>query len=395
MLAALGLTGTVTISLASVGARAEESSRDSAFTMPFRLVDHRVFVEVEVNGRGPFQFILDTGSDELLSDSTARRLGLTVRSAGVGEGVGAATQQFGTTQVAELRLGALRLADVTCSVTSLGDTPQVFGTQPVDGVIGKGVFERMVVKLDYVHRVLTFTPPGEYRAPASGTVLTIRRPQQIPVVEATLDGVAGRFGVDTGARSALLLYGPFCQQNQLAVKYGARWQGVTGWGIGGPVRSLIARAHQLDIGGVSVRDPIVRLSTQKTGLTTSSDMAGLIGPDVLWQFDVTFDYARMRMILEKSANYGRPDSYDRLGVWMGQSGPHFWAVDVIAGGPGDQAGVRTGDTILAIDGRRTDTLSLPDVREEMRRRRVGEKVSLLVESHGRRHTVVVMLRDLA
>lgn len=374
---------------------AADSSRDSAFTFPFRLVDHRVFVEVELNGKGPFSFILDTGAGEVLSDSTALRLGLTVRSAGAEQGVGAATQAFGETRLDELRLGALLLTDVACSVTSFADAPQVFGTQPVDGIIGKSVFERMVVKHDYVHRILTFTPPHEYRAPTSSTIVPIRRPRQIPVIEATLDGVSGRFGVDTGARSALLLYGPFCDQNRLAAKYHARWEGVTGWGIGGPVRSLIARAHRLELGGASVRGPIVRLSTQKGGVTTSSDMAGLIGPDVLWQFDVTFDYAQMRMILEKSAHYGERDSYDRAGVWMGQSGPHFTAVDVIAGGPAYQAGLRAGDTILAIDERKTETLSLPQVREEMRRRPVGAKVSLLVESQGKRRTMVVILRDLA
>jgi C-terminal processing protease CtpA/Prc len=124
-------------------------------------------------------------------------------------------------------------------------------------------------------------------------------------------------------------------------------------------------------------------------------MAGLIGPDVLSQFDVTFDYTRNRMILEKSALYGRRDSYDRAGVWMGQEGSHFHAVDVIPGGPADQAGVRVGDKILAIDGKSTESLELPQVREQMRRRPVGDKVSLTVESQGKTRTVIVTLRDLA
>ena len=52
-------------------------------------------------------------------------------------------------------------------------------------------------------------------------------------------------------------------------------------------------------------------------------------------------------------------------------------------------------TILEIDGRSTKALNLPDVREQMRRRAVGERVKLLLESHGKRRTVVVTLRDLA
>lgn len=366
-----------------------------AFTLPFTLVDNRVFVDVALNGRGPFHLILDTGADAVLSDSVARQLGLDVKDAGEGQGVGAATQHFGSTRVSSVKLGGLELRDVAFSVTTFGDTPQVFGRQLVDGVIGSIVFERMVVKHDYVHHTLTFTPPDQYRHSGPGTVLTFERPRQIPEIHATLDSVPGLFGVDTGARSALLLYGPFCDTNRLAAKYGARLQGVTGWGIGGPVRSLLARAHALDLGGVSVHELVIRLSTQKTGLTTSAGMDGLIGPDVLSQFDVTFDYARTRIILEKNANYGRRDAYDRAGVWMGQSGAGFTVVDVIAGGPGDQAGVRAGDTILEIDGRSTKALNLPEVREQMRRRAVGDKVKLLLESQGKRRTAVLTLRDLA
>ena len=47
------------------------------------------------------------------------------------------------------------------------------GRQPVDGVLGSVVFERMVVEHDYVHRTLTFTPPEEYRYTGSGMVLAI------------------------------------------------------------------------------------------------------------------------------------------------------------------------------------------------------------------------------
>ena len=168
-------------------------------------------------------------------------------------------------------------------------------------------------------------------------------------------------------------YGPFVKRNHLQQKYGAHLEGVTGWGIGGPVRSLLARAQTLRFGDLVVTEPVIRLSTQQAGLTTSSSLAGLIGPDVLAQFDVTFDYSRHQIIFEKNKNFGRHDSYDRAGVWMGQDGDAFTAVDVISGGPADQAGLRRGDRILAIDGSKTDGLVLPEIRERLRRQSVGTR----------------------
>ena len=364
-------------------------------TLPFELIDNRVFVEVHLNGRGPFHFILDTGANGFsLADTTAQTLGLKTEEGGEAPGVGEKTVHVGSAHLAEARLGELQFGDLEAEVVPGYDAGSVFGTKPVDGVVGLEVFQHVVVKHDYVGKVLTFTLPDKFKYRRGGVVVPFERPRQIPVVDAELDGIRGKFGVDTGARSSLLLYTPFVDQNRLREKYGAHLEGVTGWGMGGPVRSLLARAGELRIGNVVVRDLVVRLSTQKQGLTTSSAMAGLIGPDVLSQFDVTFDYSRSRIIFEKNSQYGRRDSYDRAGIWMGQEGEHFVVIDVIAGGPAAAAGVRQGDTILAIDGADTAKLVLPDVREKIRREPVGKEMTLLLDSAGKRHSVVFKLRDL-
>jgi hypothetical protein len=277
------------------------SDSKTSFTLPFDLVDNRVFIEVRFNGRGPFHFLLDTGAGGVtITANLAQQLGLHVADAGEGQSVGEKTVHAGQAQIAQLQIGDLTLADVESNVMDRSDAPQVFGTKPFDGAIGLPVFERMVVKHDYVNRVLTFTAPDKFDYAGAAVIVHFERPRHIPVVAAALDGVAGNLGVDTGARSSLLLYGTFCAQSNPQEKYGAKLEGVTGWGIGGPVRSLLARARTLQIGDVTVRDLVIRLSAQKTGLTTSSVMAGLIGPDVLSQFDVIFGFARTRIIFEKN-----------------------------------------------------------------------------------------------
>ena len=118
------------------------------------------------------------------------------------------------------------------------------------------------------------------------------------------------------------------------------------------------------------------------------------GPDVLSQFDLTVDYSRNRLIFERNKYYGRWDSYDRAGMWMGEDGKHFTVVDIIAGGPADEAGIKRGESVLAIDGVPTDKLVLPEVRDKIRHDPVGKKIALLLESNRKRRTAVVALRDL-
>ncbi|MBA3914823.1 MAG: PDZ domain-containing protein [Acidobacteriales bacterium] len=79
---------------------------------------------------------------------------------------------------------------------------------------------------------------------------------------------------------------------------------------------------------------------------------------------------------------------------MGQDGNVFTAVDVIAGGPADQAGLRKGDRIVTIDGVKTAGLVLPDIRERLRRQAVGTKVTLTVEAGTGKKEIVITLRDL-
>ena len=378
-------------------AESEFSIADGKTTtsLPFELIDNRVFVEVRLNGQGPFHFILDTGAGGFsIDDAVAQKLGLEVEEAGQGTGVGEKAVRAGRTRIAEAQIGDLRFEELEVGVFPGGDSGNVFGKKPLDGVVGLEVFQHVVVKHDYIRRVLTFTLPDRFSYSGHGVIVHFDRPRYIPIVNAELDGVPGKFGIDTGARSALLAYGPFVEQNKLKEKYNAKLEGITGWGIGGPVRSLLARAKELRIGRVVARNLVVRLSTQKGGLTTSSEMAGLIGPDVLSQFDLIVDYSRNRIIFEKNQRYGRRDSYDRAGMWMGQDAEHFKVIDVIAGGPADDAGIKRGETILAIDGVSTDQLVLPDVHEKIRREAVGRRITLAVISNGTERTVVVTLRDL-
>jgi PDZ domain/Aspartyl protease len=365
-----------------------------AFKMPFELVDNRIILSAQVNGVR-IRLLLDTGADEgYLTEEAGRRLHLLVTGEEDGSGTGPATVRMGRTKVREIRLGEGVFHDWAMVLAPSDNPDNVFGSLAPDGVIGKPVFDAYVVAIDYQRKMLTFTPPSQYVAPAGAVVVPFDLPQQIPVIDAELDGTRGRFGVDTGARSSLLIYGPFAGEHKLKEKYGAHLEGVTGWGLGGPIRSLLARSQHFSFGGFDVQGSVVRLSTLATGMTTSTEMAGLIGPDVLARFIVTFDYSKRQMLLEKSKDFSRVDSYDRAGVWMGQGRQGFFALDVIAGGPADVAGIKTGDRLIEIDGVATAKLILPEVRERMRRGAVGSTVKILVEHEGKRRVVEIRLRDL-
>ena len=362
-------------------------------TIPFELVDNRVIVDVLVHGK-PFKCLLDTGAGAAMSEAAAKELGLSVADAGSGSGVGEQQVKMGQTTVKEFSVAGKKFENLEFLVTPFDDMPAVFGTKHFDFLFGRPLYERYVVTADYIAKTITVRDQNSFTYKGGGTVLHIERPHSIPVIEAKLDGVPGRFGVDTGARSALIVYGPFGAKNKLAEKYGAHVEGVTGWGLGGPVRSLLARAKSLEMGNTNVSDIVIRLSTQKGGLTTGSEMDGLIGPDVLKQFLVTFDYSRKQLILEKNGNYGKRDTWDRLGAWLGQQGDHFVVVDVIDGSAAAKGGLKKDDEVLAVNGKLAAEYVLPELRNQMRTLAAGTKVKLLVRSGGKEQEMEFTLADL-
>lgn len=394
MTSAVRVTRVILILLATI---ASTQSVASAQTLPFELIDNRVFVDVFLNDKGPYKFILDTGAVAAVSDGVARDLKLNVTGGSEDGGVGEKTVRTGRTKLRDVKLGDLELHDVDCGVLSLDDSPAVFGSKPVDGIVGLPVFEARIVTFEYVKREVTLSPPDEFKAPANAIVVPLQRSGHIPVVDGELDGIPARFAIDTGARSSLLVYGPFAQRNHLREKYHATMEGITGWGIGGRVRSLLARAATFKLGGAEVRDIVIRLSTQHSGATTASDIAGLIGPDVLKQFTVTFDYPHSRMLLAKNSNYGHRDTWDRTGMWISAdtATAREWRVlDVMANSPAAQAGIHVNDQITHLDGKPVSQLVLPDVRDSFRTRSVGSRIRIDYRRDNETRTTEIILRDI-
>jgi hypothetical protein len=364
-------------------------------TLRFEWIDNRIFVPVTINGQGPFHMILDTGASLGVSPEVAGKAGLKVESSDETGGVGEKTVSIQNTHVRDLRFGPVHLENLECIILSVADSSYVFGRVPVDGFLGLEVFQKYVVQHDYVRRELTFYDPAAYAYSGPGESVAFERDGIIPVIDATFDGIAGRFGVDTGARSALILYGPFVAANRIAEKYHATFQGVSGWGIGGPVRSYMIRSQSLKFGKLELHDLIARLSVNKSGATATSSKSGLIGPDVLKQFTFICDYARNRLIFEKNANFGVGDHYDRSGMWISQRGDVFEVFDVIPSGPADRAGLKVGDVILAVNGKSTAHLILTDVRDQWKNSDPGTEIKLqLRNSSGQTREAKLVLRDM-
>ena len=362
-------------------------------TAPFELLNNHIYVEVKLNGKGPYRLMCDTGGANVVTPELAAELGLKSEGAFQGRGVGEKSEDVGLAKVEKVEIGDAAISNQVFAVFPLGPFSAVEGV-PQFGLVGYEVFKRFVVRVDYEKGALTLWLPSAFSYQGSGTALPFTFNGHIPQVEGSIDGIPGKFDIDTGARNSLSIMAPFAEAHGLKERFGAAVAVVTGWGVGGPARGLVTRAKVLRLGTLEVNAPVVDLSQQKKGALTDPYVAGNVGAGVLKRFNITFDYGRQRLIFEPNANYARSDTYDRAGMWINTCAEGFEVVDVVAGGPAEAAGLKVGDRIAAIDGAPAEKLLLPAVRERLRSEPVGTAVKLAVRSDGQPRDVTLVLRDL-
>ena len=216
----------------------------------------------------------------------------------------------------------------------------------------------------------------------------------LPQVRGTFDGRPGWFDIDTGSRSEIDLTAPFVARARLRDAYPGGFVAVTGWGVGGPVRSYVVRAKAVTIGAVEVDAPVTSLSDMRAGSFSDPNYEANVGSGLLKRFVVTFDYAHQTMYLKRieppPADVG---TFDKSGMWINLGDRGFAVVDVAPGGAAAAAGIAAGDVIVALDDRRAESIALYEARRLLRLGADGTVVTLEIERNGNRSTVALTLRS--
>jgi hypothetical protein len=335
---------------------------DKQTTVPFKLINNHMYVEVKLNGQGPFELLFDTGGSNVITPTLAAQLGLKPQGAFQGSGAGEKSQDVGLVKVAREDIGGAHLDNQVFAVIALESFGTVEGKH-ISGIFGYEVFKRLIVTTDYENNQIMLRDPSGWSYAGSGARVPFKLKEVIPVVQGEIDGIPGAFQLDTGSRVSLSLLRPFVEKNKLVERYNAKLLGVEGWGVGGASRAWFVRAHKLNFGGVTVDEPVVGLGQQKSGGLTDIYTAGNVGAGVLKRFNITWDYPHNQIFFEKNKNYSAPDVFDRVGLWANLSDAGFEIVDVIPGSPAAEAGLKVGDTVFAVDGMKAGSqISLPDFR---------------------------------
>ena len=363
-------------------------------TFPFELINNHIYADVSINGRGPYLFIFDSGGVNLVTPALAAQLGLKTEGQMEGNGAGAGHVDVGLTKIDSLKIG-------DASINS-----QVFASLPLDalsnvegidekGMVGFETFRRFVTRIDYGAHTMTLITPSAFDAKDSGTAVPITFNGNTIEVNGLYDGKQGNFTIDTGSRACLTLAAPFVARNKLREGAGKGVEAVTGWGVGGASRSFATRAKEFEFGSQDVKGTVAEMSTDTGGDFAAAATAGNIGACILKRYIVTLDYEHNVMYLKPVAGaIDDLDTFDRAGLWINGSDSGFKIVDITKNAPAEEAGLKAGDEIVAVDGKPASSLKLFEVRRMLRDEAPGTIVNFAIKRGNETKGVAVTLRDL-
>jgi aspartyl protease len=170
--------------------------------VPLRLEKGRPVVEVAVNGKGPFPFVLDTGAGgTVLEGELVQELGLpTVGEVHIGDPIhphGLAAKQV---KIDRLAIGGLTLSGMTTTAVENSGFREHLGAR---GVLGMPLFSELLLTIDYAGAEVRIAQ-GELSDPDGKEILSFRQDHTIRV-PITVGAVEIEADVDSGSPAAVSL----------------------------------------------------------------------------------------------------------------------------------------------------------------------------------------------
>jgi|GEM_PF-294115 hypothetical protein len=153
-------------------------AQSEVYSAPLELIHDKPYVVVMLNGRGPFRFMVDTGTggQAMITPALVEELQLpVVGHAHLTDPSGLGEQRSETAWIDSLKIAGVEFSDVEAVVHNL------YGDANCQGVLGFTLFEDYLMTLDFPGRRMTLVP-GEIVPGSGGTVLPFRMPDGVPIV---------------------------------------------------------------------------------------------------------------------------------------------------------------------------------------------------------------------
>jgi predicted aspartyl protease len=176
-------------------AAARVPAQETVHSIPLDITHGKPFVMVLVNGKGPFRFVVDTGTggEAFITSELAEQLGLPVTGrVHLNDPSGRGGQKVPMVFIQSLRVAGVEFTGVKAAVHNLTG-----GDGYCQGLLGFPLFRDYLLTLDYPNHQMQIAS-GELAPDGGRSVLPFRMPDGIPVVSMAIGDTMIDAQIDSG-----------------------------------------------------------------------------------------------------------------------------------------------------------------------------------------------------
>lgn len=382
-------------------------TKDKPLTFKFDLVNHLVLVPVTINGV-EFSFLMDTGVKEtILFAHTDDSLFLNNQHKIKFQGLGAGAPVEGIISTGNVVIvGGVAIDSLHWLYVVQGEDLDISSSVGVgiNGILGSTFFRSFPLKINYIRQRITIFPPDYDYSVRGYTEIPVEilndKPYVLGSVLVDEAWMHGKLLVDMGNSDPFMLFAFLLPHFEVREPY---IDAYIGQGFNGPIYGKRNRIRQVSLYGFDFDYPIVSYpdSTALQVARLAPERIGSIGNQSLQRMHLLMDYKKERFYIRKNRQFGKAFLLNMSGIEVKHAGmtwtrelvqmtrpksmgsqvlgeelgvtidltdhifhhrftlkPIYIIDEVRQGSPAARAGVQPGDTLIRINGARTNNLTL-------------------------------------
>lgn len=404
----------------------------------FQLLNNLIIIPIQVNGT-PLSFVLDSGVGKPilfnLSDQDSVQFNnvseVTINGLGQGEAINALSSKNNTFQLGSAANRSQELFLVMDAGINFSPTLGI----PVHGIIGFDLFRDFVVEIDYIKRVLKLHDPNRYQHKKKSKIeildLAIVGRKAYLNAEIALQNdkfIAVKMLLDTGSSDAIWLF-----ENDSILLPKKYYDDFLGKGLAGDIYGKRTKVEKVKIGSHVLSDAKAAFPDMLNfeAVINFRDRNGSLGGELLKRFNIVFDYPNSKIAIKKNRNFRLPFQYNISGINLQHAGvryiseridsgnmavtkenttygnvqlmlagatrlslvPEIIVSGIRAGSPAHSSGLKEGDVILAVNGRKIHRYKLQEILQMLNEKK-EKRVKVLVGRANQDLLFSFILKDL-
>jgi len=356
-----------------------------------------VVIKLRINGKGPYNFILDTGvglmiiTEPKLMDSIRIEHKRIIKLTGLGEG-----GDFEALATPPLNIGIDGLHSIGVAAAILKkDYFNLSGYvgMPIHGLLGYDFFNSLAVKISFNDSLVTVCHPDNLRGVKKSTFIPLSIEDKKPYIETFITFPGGKrmknkLIVDLGAGHPLSLEN-LIEKNGLPQKFIVANLGVA---LNGPIRGYLSRMDEIELGKYKLKGVLTSFpEDNQNAYKYSVPRDGNIGIGILKKFDIVFDYFNSALYLKANSSYKEPYEFDMSGMEYYVAGndlDHLIISRIAPGSPADEIGLQKDDEIVSINLKAVARMGIEEIDNYFKSK--SERSLLLEIYHEKRYDKVII-----